>query len=222
MFKYNPESAKNADAPKSINETGKYVCWIMDAEYITSQGGAKGMRFDVMTKDKETCSFDIYYTNRQGEPIFGQDSINSILACTGVQQDLTEQQKMLKRYDSNVGNVIDKACTVAPELSKKKIGLLLQRENYTKQNGSMGYTMKFYGAFQADTELTAYELLNGSTEPKALAKRLQQLINTGDAVRTQTNTSQSGGYAQHKTDNGYTLNPGFANPTNNLEDDLPF
>lgn len=218
-FTFDPQSAKKADDSGLIDKTGKYYCWIIDAEFITSKNGAKGILFDVISKDKEKASFAIYYEKADGTPIFGKDRINAMLACMGI-KTLTAQPKVLKRYDFEAGGLVDKQCMVAPELHKQKIGLLLQRENYVKQNGTNGYDMKYYSCFQFDTELMAKEVLDGKTQPEALPKVLERLINLPTLTR-QATTSQS---HANKTDNGYTLNQGFVNPKSNddLDDGLPF
>lgn len=225
-FTYNPESAKKADEGGLIDKTGKYVAWIIDAEYITSKQGTKGITFDVMTANKETTSFTLYYEKADGTPLFGADKINAILACLGL-KGLSSQQKNLKRYDYQQGGKIDKQCWVAPELHKQKIGLLLQRENYQKNDGSWGYAMTLYACFQADTELMAGEIVKGLTKAEALPKVLERLINMGDKQRQAQQQSQSfsGGYNHNQyTDNGYALNQGFVNQqqNNDPEDDLPF
>lgn len=216
-FTFNAELAKKADEGGLIDQTGKYYCWIIDAEFITAKSGTKGITFDVITRAKEKTSFTLYYEKADGTALFGKDQINAMLACMGV-QNLTAQPKVLKRYDFNAGSMVDKQCTVAPELHKQKIGLLLQRENYTKSDGSMGYDMKYYSCFQFDTELMAKEVLDGKTQAEALPRVLDRLINLPPLYRKPKQQDQA------QSQNGYPHNQGFANPQQNddLDDDLPF
>ena len=65
--------------------------------------------------------------------------------------------------------------TIFPELTNKRIGLLLQREEYEKSNGSIGAKVNIVGCFDAESELTASEILARKTEPETLARMVAAL-----------------------------------------------
>jgi hypothetical protein len=55
-------------------------------------------------------------------------------------------------------------------LQGKPIGLLLETEDSLKRDGATGLRMVIKGVFQADTELTASEMLDRKTKPEQLAR----------------------------------------------------
>jgi hypothetical protein len=70
---------------------------------------------------------------------------------------------------------VTKQAQVFPDLCNKPIGLLLETEDYTKTDGSLGTRMVIAGIFQADTELTASEILDQKTKPEQLEKMVARL-----------------------------------------------
>ena len=111
---------------------------------------------------------------------------------------------------------------MAPEIAGKRIGLLLQRENYINGQGQQRHQMNFFAAFSAENELMAKEILDRKTTPELLPKVLDRLLAAGDSSRQQS-SNQGGGYAQSQTsyqsNNSYQSSP--ARPAD-LDDDLPF
>jgi hypothetical protein len=75
-------------------------------------------------------------------------------------------------YDTNQDTVTDGQ--IFPDLCKP-IGVLLETEEYMKRDSSTGSRMVLKGVFQADTELTASEILERKTKPEQLEKMVAAL-----------------------------------------------
>ena len=88
------------------------------------------------------------------------------------------------------------AATIFPELTDKRVGLLLQREEYIKSDGSTGAKVNIFGVFDPDTELTASEILAKKTQPEVLARMMAALKDKPLAgAKPQTATQPAGGSA---------------------------
>lgn len=232
-FTLDSHAARQADSGGRIEATGKYVGVIKTVEFIISRTGSKGFEFNFETDNKEYTKFKIWTIGKSGQTLAGSNQINAIMACAGV-KTLTPTDQQLEKYDFESGGKVLKLCTIAPELANKRIGFLLQRENFV-YNGNPRHQMNFYAAFQVGTELMAKEILDRKTEAETLPKAFTYLMNIGDSTRAESNPSypaQQNNYGQpqqrapERSGNGYEYNQGFkAPPKNNQpdsDDDLPF
>ncbi|MDR8247344.1 hypothetical protein FPK89_23210, partial [Acinetobacter baumannii] len=91
------------------------------------------------------------------------------------------------KYDFDLKQKVQQTCVVAPEMTNKRIGVLLQCENYLNGSGQQRHQMNFFASFNADSELMAKEILERKTSPELLPKALDRLIAMGDAQRAQQN-----------------------------------
>ena len=221
QFTLNTESAKQADAGGRIEHTGKYVGVIKTMEFVTAKSGAQGFEISFESDAKEYTTVTIWTLSKDGQSLSGTHKINALLTCCGVRA-LTPTEQALEKYDFDLKQKVKRLCTVAPEIAGKRIGLLLQRENYTNSQGQQRHQMNFFAAFSAESELMAKEILDRKTTPELLPKALDRLLAVGDSSRQQS-SNQGGGYAQPQTsyqsNNSYQSSP--ARPAD-LDDDLPF
>ena len=217
-FNLNTESAKQADAGGRIESTGKYVGVIKSMEFVTAKSGAQGFEVNFESESKEYTTFTIWTVSKDGQPLSGTHKVNALIACCGV-RSLTPTEQALEKYDFDTKQKVKRLCIVAPEMSDKRVGLLLQRENYVNSNGQPRHQMNFFASFNAESELMAKEVLERKTTPELLPKALERLLAMGDATR-QSNGAQPSGYAQPQN-TGYGNQPKAAQPAD-LDDDLPF
>lgn len=219
-FTLNTESAKQADAGGRIESTGKYVGTIKSMEFVTSKNGAQGFEVNFETDSKEYTTFTIWTVSKDGQPLSGTHKVNALLTCCAV-RSLTPTDQPLEKWDHEISQKVKKTCVVAPEMTGKRIGLLLQRENYLNGQGQQRHQMNFFASFNAESELTAKEVLERKTTPELLPKALSRLLATGDAARNQSNATQASGYARPQQNAGYgsqAKNAGYED----LDSDLPF
>ncbi|WP_151781226.1 hypothetical protein [Acinetobacter bereziniae] len=202
QFGFNPESAKQADSSLRIEEAGKYVGVIKHMEFITAKSGTTGFEIEFETDNKESASFSIWTEKKDGTPLGGVHKINALLACAGA-RGLTPTNAQLEKYDFEARERVMKNCIVAPEVAGKRIGFLLQRENYQNDSGEWKYQMNFFSCFNAQSELMAKEIIDRKTSPEALPKSLASLMSNPITTRKPKN---NGGYQQN---NGGYGNQGY-------------
>ncbi|MDR8406855.1 hypothetical protein FPK39_23330, partial [Acinetobacter baumannii] len=78
---------------------------------------------------KEFTNFTIWTVKADGTALSGVHKINAIMACASV-KSLTPTDQKLEKYDFDLKQKVQQTCVVAPEMTNKRIGVLLQRENY--------------------------------------------------------------------------------------------
>lgn len=174
MYALDTTAAKKADQTSSrINEIGKYVGQFKQAEDITASTGTKGiaLRFE---SSSQTADLSIYTQKSNGEQIMGFQVLMAVMTCLQL-RNIAPKTGMVKHWDNETRQEVEKQAQVFPDLCGKDIGLLLETEDYLKRDGSTGTRMVIAGVFQAKTELTASEILDRKTTPEHLAKMVARL-----------------------------------------------
>jgi len=176
MRSYNlqPEQAKQADnVGTRITESGKFVGVFTRAEAIKSKKETDGVEFAFAATNGQSADFLTLWThNKDGEEIFGLKQLNALMTCMRVKA-IAPIQGSVEKWENGAKAKV--STTIYPELMGKKIGLLLQREEYIKSNGETGSKFNIYACFEADTELVASEILDKTTTPTKLPKILATL-----------------------------------------------
>lgn len=175
-YNFNSEAAKQADNfGNYIDETGKYKGEFIVAEAVTSKKGTTGIEFVFRSIDGREANYLTLWTHSaDGKELQGYKTVNAIMACLRVGKIETEQ-RTIDKYDAAAGAKTQQACDVFPALTKKPIGVLLQREAYLKASGGTGYKLNIVAAFEANTELMAVELIAKKTVPEQLGKMVARL-----------------------------------------------
>jgi hypothetical protein len=174
MYNLDPNAARKADQTGNrIDEIGKYVGTFTQAEDITAGTGTKGvaLRFE---SNGQTANLSLYTTKANGEQIMGFQALMAIMTCMSL-RNITPKPGTVKYWDMEAKAEATKPGQVFPDLCGKPIGLLLETEDYPKNNGGIGTRMVIAGIFQAATELTAGEILDKKTKPEQLAKMVSRL-----------------------------------------------
>lgn len=189
-YNLNVEQAKQADnVGNRITESGKYIGVFTRAESIQSKQMTEGVEFSFAANSGQGADFLTLWThNKDGKEIFGLKQLNAVMTCMKVKV-LTPTQGVVEKWEGGAKAKV--TATIYPELMGKKIGLLLQREEYIKGDGSTGSKFNIYACFEADTELVATEILEKVTAPTKLPKILATLkdrpmqarLATGGAVK---------------------------------------
>lgn len=174
MYELDPNEARKADQTGNrISEIGKYVGTFTQAEDLTAGSGTKGVgfRFDA---NGQTANLSLYTTKTDGTKLMGYQSLMAIMTCMKL-RGITPKPGTVKHWDNEARQEVTKQAQVFPDLCGKPIGLLLETEDYPKQNGGTGVRMVIAGIFQADTEFTASEILDRKTKPEQLGKMVARL-----------------------------------------------
>lgn len=208
-FTLDVESAKKADQEGGrISQTGKYVGTIKRFEFIVAKSGTKGVDIFFETDSKEEATLTLYTEKSDGTPIFGRDKVMALMTVTGA-RTLTPQDTTAEKYDFDVGAKIQQPVTIAPEIANKRVGFLIQMEEYQKNDGTIGKKPILISSFREDGFM-AKEILEMKTQPEQLNKAYERLMKNGDKkLQGQSAATQQQGYNNHSQNN-------------DLDDDLPF
>lgn len=179
-YEFNEESARQAGASNFINTTGKYKGQFTLAKQVISQQGTEGIEFSFEADDGRTANYlQLWTFDKNGKPLYGKKVLDALMCCARL-KSLTAKESTIQSRNGS-----EQAITF-PGLQGKKIGLLLQREEYQKSGGGIGYKFNIYAPFHAETELMAVELLDGKTAPEMLPKVLEGLADKPAQTRTTT------------------------------------
>lgn len=174
MYALDTQSARKADQTGSrITELGKYVGTFTQAEDITAGTGTKGLalRFE---SNGQSANLSLYTVKPDGEKIMGYQALMAIMTCMQL-RNIAPKAGTVKVWDNETRTEVTKQAQVFPELCGKPIGLLLETEDYTKNDGGIGTRMVIAGIFRASDEFTASEILDKKTVPEQLGKMVARL-----------------------------------------------
>lgn len=175
MYALDVNAARKADTTgASIKELGKYVGEFTQAKDIVSKKtGTKGIEFAFKSQSGQKANISIYTMSANGDKYQGYETLMAIMTCMAL-RNITPKLGKATKYDYDTKKDVIEECSIFPDLCKP-IGVMLETEDYAKQDGSTGTRMVLKNVFQASTELTASEILDRKTQPEQLAKMVQGL-----------------------------------------------
>lgn len=174
MYSLDVKAARNADSGGAmIKELGKYVGEFTQAKKLTARSGAFGIEFAFKSTSGQKARLSIYTQSASGEKYQGYDILMAIMTCMSL-RNIEAVLGIATKYDLDSHKDVEEECEIFPDLCKP-IGVLIETEEYEKQNGSTGTRMVLKNVFQAKTELTATEILDRKTEPLQLARLVSML-----------------------------------------------
>lgn len=205
----NATEARQADRTnQAIKTSGKYIGKITRAEKLLSKNNTEGLGISFVTDDGATANYlDLYTINNKGVTLPSMATVQAILCCTRT-KNADEGPITFDKWDKDAQEVIKATANGYPALMGKRIGFLLQQELSTNStNGNDVDRVVIVGVFEADTELTASEILDQATKPEKLSKMVESLM--ARPIYDRRDKPVSSGYQQQ--------------PKNNDEsDDFPF
>ncbi|WP_440110253.1 hypothetical protein [Acidovorax sp. BL-A-41-H1] len=215
MYALDTQAARHADtAGATIKELGKYVGEFIQAQDIVTKKGGRGVSFIFKSASGQKANLAIYTTSADGERYQGYDTLMAIMTCMQL-RGIKPAPGKVTRYDYEAKKEVQEDGTLFPDLHKP-IGVLLETEDYEKQDGSVGTRMVLKNVFQANTELTASEILDKKTQPVALAKMVDGLRHRplkGARPAAPRNEGSAGGPPA-----GHPASSGF----DSMADDIPW
>lgn len=190
-----------------INETGKYIGQFTRAEEIKTDKGTKGIDFSFVAKTGQKTRFALYTEKGDGTRIgIGHSFVMALMTCLKV-RSIKPTEVRVKKWDNDANAEVDSVAPCYAELMNKDVGVLLEAEEYQKNNGDVGRRMVLAGVFQAQSELTASEVLDQKVKPEQLAKMVATLRDRplksargGNAPRHAAPTGAGGGIADMDDD----------------------
>lgn len=209
----NAQAARKAEQRTSfIDEKGKYIGKFTRAADITAGSGTRGIAFTFETDDGQKANFSIYTIKKDGEKLGDFGTLMALMTCIGV-KDIKPAQVASMVWDKDSSANVSKMLTQFPEIMNKRVGILLAMEEYAKKDGSgrltgeTGWSTRLNAVFQADTELTAAEILDRKTTPVKLPLLVAALRDR--PLKSGSNAPASHGSASQGGSGG-------------LDDDIPF
>ena len=198
-----------------IQETGKYLGVIEWAREKTNNNGTTLIELRYVSQDNQSGNLTIYTANNKGEPLHGLRQIHALMSVLRIRA-MNPIQGSVEAYDYDSKQVVVQPSLVLKELENKPVGLLLQKEFYTKESGEEGYQMNMFAPFTIDTNQTAKEVLDNkgvSEDVDKLEEGLQDRYRNGkkpltNGVGVAGNTQQSAPEPPH--------------PVDDFDDDIPF
>jgi hypothetical protein len=194
-YDLDPNAAAKAGVSNYITETGKYKGKFTVAESIVSQQNTEGVEFAFQTNDGMTANFlQIWTYNKDGKQLSGFNVLSAIMTCLKI--------KNIAPISMQVTDFRGAAKTIQgfPELCNKPIGLLLQKEEYQKNDGGIGFKFNIVAPFEPNLELTAGEILKSKTSAEQLPKMIATLKDRPMQKRAVTVAGGTGGDAGNWTD----------------------
>jgi len=174
LDKTGAEAARKSDTGGgAIKELGKYVGSFTQAVDLDTKKGGKGISFVFVTQSGQKANLAIYTTGADGARYQGYEQLMAIMACMQL-RNITPKDGIYTKYDYDAKADVQVQGKLFTELCKP-IGVLLETEDYPKDDGATGTRMVLKNVFQASTELTASEILDRKTQPEQLAKMVQGL-----------------------------------------------
>lgn len=177
MFQYNQEMAESIGGGSYVTKSGGFDLKVVRAQFVgspTTKAGALEMDFE--TRDGLKCNYvSINHTSGAGQPnTYGQSLINAVMGVIGL-QSLSQDQN---------GN--------CPELLGKAFKGILQRVDYTKNNGQDGYKFDLKLVADIQTGQTVKEA-NSNLQAESFQKYAEAIEDKDERQQQapQTNT-QSG------------------------------
>lgn len=193
MYQFNAATAAEADNISAyLDETGKYKGKFTRAEkLISSNKGTHGIGFTFEDESKRTARFDLWTVDNTGKQLMGFKSLQAILAVLRFPagRDLKIAQAQVDRYDYDTRQTAKVQAETFPDLINRPIGLVMRNTEYEKmrdgmKTGETGWRLELVVPFQADTELTASEIVGNKTQPQKLAGIMATLADRPLKTRT--------------------------------------
>jgi hypothetical protein len=203
MYTLDATAAKQADQTgKFIKETGKYKGRFTKAEALVATTGTKGISFTFESDEKQIANFAIYTMRANGERLQSFQTLMAIMACMRLRGIADPVKGKATKYDFDAKADVEYQADLLLDLMNKPIGVILQLCEYEKQKdrvptGEYGWKIELQGAFEASTEFTASEILNGATKPELLANIVSRLAdrplrNKNGAAASQSTSAPAG------------------------------
>lgn len=199
-YDYDPDAAGHADdVANRIDESAAYVGQFKRAEAVVSQQkGTEGMLLEFELPNGGSTEFTLWTRKADGTPIFGMNQLQAILTIFNL-KGLSSVPGTVQEYDADLGKRVEVDGEVFPDLLKKPIGVILQKEKYTSNSGRDSYRMNLFGIFHPESRLTASEIKERKVKPEKFEKMLRGLKDKDSRKKKEAEPSQpamgaDGGY----------------------------
>jgi hypothetical protein len=169
-------ASRSDDVANRIDQCGAFIGTFKKVNAFLSSKGTEGIHFEFDVPGGGAASFDCYTRkmDENGNPktLFGLNQVQAMMAILKVRGLQSKPGKVEVWED---GKKVEADGDVFPDLEGKRIGLVLQKELYDKNNGEDGFRMNLFGVFDAESRLTASEIKERKAQPEKLERMLRGL-----------------------------------------------
>lgn len=232
-YQLNPQAAKTAtNIGNRITESGIYDGIVRFAFYEKNENGTESVNIMFKCENQEVGPLSIYTHKGDGTELSGERLVHAIMACMSL-RDMETHAVDVDLWDSEKGELVKKRKEVFTAMTDKPLGLVLQAEEFHRrsENGGIGTRLIIVAPFQAQTRLTAAEILTKTNGPK-VAKQIESLAAYLEKVpvkkvKEQNNASRGPARNQPPAQQN-SRNPGNNPPPagddyySQFDDDIPF
>ena len=178
-YDYDEKAASHADdVANRIDTGGPYIGVFKRAEAtVSAQKGTEGITLEFEVPGGGSVENTLWTRKSDGSSIFGDNMVQAIRLILGVKGSMNSVPGKVMVWEE--GKKVEADGEVFPQLCGKRIGVVFQKELFTKNNGQEGWRMNLYGVFDADSKLTASEIKEGVKEPK----KLERLVRSAQKVK---------------------------------------
>jgi len=158
MYEYDAKAASKSEGGR-ITQTCKVKGMFTSAYKMeANERGTVGVELNFKADDGLTADgLRLYTINGKGDHIYGFNILQAIMGCLNI-KTVTEVNGQAEVWDSGSGKKVMKPVTMHPELMRKPIGLLLQREEYKNSQGEVKSRLNIVMPFTHDKEWSISEL----------------------------------------------------------------
>ena len=189
-YEYDESAASKADDVASrIDQSAAYIGRVKVAYAIKAKSNTEGIHFEFESPGGGSANFDLYTRKEDGTVVFGMNLVQAMMTVLGL-KGLTTTKAKYEQYDFDQGKRVEVEGEIFRDLMDKDIGLVLQKEKYTKQDGKESFRMNLYGVFHSMTRLTASEIKDRKQQPEKLEKILRSLKDKDSRVAATTEPAQ--------------------------------
>lgn len=166
-------ASKADEAANRLTEGGAYIGRFKKAWAVEAQSGTEGIELGFDSPSGNT-TVTLYTRRSDGTAVFGANFVNAMMYLFGL-KSLKSVPCKVERYDEDAKARVEVDGEGYPDLCERNIGIVLQKELYTKQGGGQGERLALIGVFQPETRLMVSELVDRKTKPEKLDRLLKGL-----------------------------------------------
>lgn len=166
--------------------TGGFEGVFTKASEYSNANGTRGISFEFRADTGEVGGFTLYTYNGKGEPLAGLKRLNALMTCMKLKA-INPVRGQYEEYDQATRQRIQVSGNVFPELLNKRVGLVIQMEEYAKTDGSTGQRPTLYAPYDPESKKLAAEIWDN--------KPATGLANILKTIKDRPLRKQSAGYA---------------------------
>lgn len=140
-------------------------------------GGTSGIHFEFEGDGGERGQADIYTIKKDGTKLFGYNMVQAMMLIMGVKGLKTKKGEVEIFED---GKRVKAEGDTFPDLIGRKIGVIFQKELYTKSDGKEGSRYNLIATFHPETRMTASEIKEKKVKPEKY-ERIMRGLKTKDS-----------------------------------------